>query len=188
MISRTAEYAIRAALWLAANPGHPRTVQQIARATAVPPGYLAKVLQLLGKAGLVRAQPGPGGGCLLAKRAEQVALLEVIDAVDPIPRVRECPLGLAEHRLNLCPLHSRLDAALALVQNAFAGCTLAELLAESGPNGLFCVEPEGGRAEEGGGTSPDANACGPRAAARVNPESVRLPPEQENSTSKGTEP
>jgi Rrf2 family nitric oxide-sensitive transcriptional repressor len=192
VISRTAEYAIRAALWLSANTSQPRTVQQIARATAVPPGYLAKVLQLLGKAGLVRAQPGPGGGFLLAKRADEVALLEVIDAVDPIPRVRECPLGLIEHQLNLCPLHSRLDAALALVQNAFAACTLAELLAESGPNGLFCIESSNGRPEvqqdkhrlEAGAT----DARGRRAAAALDTDPVSLPPEHEEQAPKGTEP
>jgi Rrf2 family transcriptional regulator, nitric oxide-sensitive transcriptional repressor len=131
MISKTAEYAIRAALWLAGNPGSARTVLQVASAAGIPAGYLAKVLQLLGRAGIVRAQPGPGGGFLLARPAEQICILDVIQAVDPLPRIRSCPAGIAEHEVDLCPLHSRLDQALATVENSLRGCTLAKLLSES---------------------------------------------------------
>lgn len=138
MLSRTAEYAVRAALWLAAHPDGPRTVQQIARGTAVPAGYLAKVLQALGRAGIVRAQPGPGGGFLLSRPPGELAMLEVVDAVDPIERIRSCPLSLREHEHCLCPLHSRLDAALGLIEDAFRSCTVADLLRESGGKQVLC--------------------------------------------------
>lgn len=131
MISKTAEYAVRACLWLASHPGQPWTVQHIAGALHVPAGYLAKVLQCLGRASLVRAQPGPGGGFLLSRMPQETCVLEVIQAVDPLPRTRECPAGFVEHELGLCPLQARLDEALASVERSLGGCTLAELLGES---------------------------------------------------------
>jgi len=51
MISRTAEYALRAVIVLGSSPGSPLTTQQIAARTRVPSGYLSKVLQALGRAG-----------------------------------------------------------------------------------------------------------------------------------------
>ncbi len=131
MISKTAEYAVRSCLWLASHPGQAWTVQQIADAIRVPARYLAKVLQSLGKAALVKAQPGPGGGFLLSGSAAQTSILEIIEAVDPLQRIRECPAGLPEHLNGLCPLHNRLDQALACVENSLRGCTLAQLIQES---------------------------------------------------------
>jgi len=56
-------------------------------------------------------------------------MLTVVNAVDPIPRIQTCPLGLKEHGVNLCPLHRRLDDAYSLVERAFASTTLDELIA-----------------------------------------------------------
>jgi len=137
VISKTAEYAIRACLWLASHADQPWTTQQIAAATGVPPGYLAKVLQQLSRASLLRAQPGPGGGFALNHTAGGIALLEIVNAVDPVPRIRACPLNLAEHHPELCPLHSRLDRALATIEVTLRECTLASLLLECGDRPLF---------------------------------------------------
>ena len=62
MISRTAEYALRAVVMLGSNPRRPRTTQQIAEQTQVPSGYLSKVLQALGRAGLVERSEACTGG------------------------------------------------------------------------------------------------------------------------------
>jgi Rrf2 family protein len=131
MISKTAEYAVRACLWLAEHPGQAWTVQHIAAAISVPAKYLAKVMQLLGRAALVRAQPGPGGGFALSRGPAEICVLDVIEAVDPLPRIRSCPAGIPEHNLALCPLHARLDQALSRMEDSFRQCTLAELLRES---------------------------------------------------------
>ena len=52
MISRTAEYALRAAVCLAESDGQPLTASQIAEASQVPVDYLAKVMRALGRAKL----------------------------------------------------------------------------------------------------------------------------------------
>jgi Rrf2 family nitric oxide-sensitive transcriptional repressor len=141
MFSQSVEYALRAAVYLADAAGEPRTVQQIAEATKVPPAYLAKLMQQLGRAGLVASQRGVGGGFTLTRPAEELSLGDVVAAVDPIRRIKTCPLELKAHRARLCPLHKRLDDALALVEKAFADTTLAEVLAEPTTSKPLCDFP-----------------------------------------------
>ena len=132
MISQTAEYALRAAVFLAAEGGAARTVQQIAAVTKVPAGYLSKVMQGLSRAGIVHSQRGLHGGFTLLIPPEKLTVLDVVQAVDPIRRIRSCPLGLTGH-ISLCPLHRRLDQALLSVEEALRKSTLAELLGEAKP-------------------------------------------------------
>jgi Rrf2 family nitric oxide-sensitive transcriptional repressor len=137
MISRTAEYALRAVVHLAAvadGDSPSRTVGQIAAATRVPEGYLAKVLQALTRAGVIASQRGLGGGFRLVKTARDTSLYEVVQAVDPFQRIRDCPLGLDAHGKNLCPLHKRLDDAMLLIEEQFRATTIAELLEETVPS------------------------------------------------------
>jgi Rrf2 family protein len=141
MFSETVEYALRAVVYLAQNAGQARTTEDIARATRLPQAYLAKVLQRLVHAEIVRSQRGLGGGMALAKTPEELTILEVVNAVDPIKRIDTCPLGLAAHGAHLCPLHHRLDAALALVEDAFRKSSLAEILAEPTTSIPLCEFP-----------------------------------------------
>lgn len=54
----------------------------------------------------------------------ELTILEAVNAVEPIQRLKTCPLGLVSHGARLCPLHRRIDNALALVEEAFGGTTL----------------------------------------------------------------
>ncbi len=129
MISQTAEYALRAIVYLADHRDAPRTNAHIAETTLIPAGYLAKVMQNLSRARLVHAQRGLNGGFTLAKEPDELTILEIVNAVDPIRRFPECPLGIAAHGRNLCPLHRRLDDAAAMVEQSFSETTVADLLA-----------------------------------------------------------
>jgi Rrf2 family protein len=115
-------------VFLGAVEGAHATTKQIAAATQVPEGYLAKILQQLGRAGLIRAQRGLHGGSVLAREAGTITLFDVINAVNPIPRIRTCPLNLPSHGTNLCPLHRKLDDAMAVVEETLRDCSLADLL------------------------------------------------------------
>ncbi|MBC7852815.1 MAG: Rrf2 family transcriptional regulator [Pirellulaceae bacterium] len=141
MFSQTVEYALRAVCYLASQSPKAGTTEEIAKATKVPRAYLSKVLQSLGRAGLVHSQRGQGGGMTLAKEPEDLTILEVVNAVDPIQRIKTCPLGLASHGIRLCPLHRRLDNALATVEKAFGGTTLAEVLNEPTRSVPLCEFP-----------------------------------------------
>jgi Rrf2 family protein len=128
MISQTHEYALRVVVHLASQGGTMQTTRQIARVTKVPIGYLSKVLQTLGHAGIVIARRGLHGGFMLARPPEKLSVFDVVEAVEPLPRIRHCPLKLERHRGNLCALHRRLDETLAQVEKAFRDSTIAELL------------------------------------------------------------
>lgn len=133
MFSQTAEYALRAVVWLADQPDAPQTTRQIARGTKVPADYLSKVLQSLARAGVVEATRGKGGGVRLARSPGELTVLEVVNAVDPIRRIHACPLKLKAHGKHMCALHSRLDAAIATVEKALAGATIADIIEEKSP-------------------------------------------------------
>ena len=109
-----------------------RTVRQIAAKTLVKEAYLSKVMQGLSRHEVVHSQRGLGGGFTLAVPPERLTVFDVIQAVDPIRRITACPLGLKGH-MNLCPLHRRLDNAIALVETALRESTIAELLLAPNP-------------------------------------------------------
>jgi Rrf2 family protein len=114
-------------VFLANDGGGPRTALEIAGAARVRAGYLAKVLQLLARAGLVTSQRGLGGGFALARPAREISVLDVVQAVEPLHRIARCPVNLPEHRRGLCPLHRKLDAAYASIEASFRDTSLAEL-------------------------------------------------------------
>jgi Rrf2 family protein len=131
MFSQTVEYALRAVIHLAHESPAARTTAQIAEATRVPKDYLSKILQGLAKKGILTTQRGVGGGISLSKSPSELTILDVVNAVEPIERIHTCPLKLPGHGANLCPLHRRMDAAMATVEEAFRNSTLAEVLADT---------------------------------------------------------
>lgn len=130
MLSQTVEYALRAVLHLASTSPEPQTTSEIASITKVPMAYLSKVLQGLRHEGILKSQRGVGGGIALVKTPEELTILDVVDAVEPLGRIKTCPLGLSAHGEHLCPLHRRMDEALASMEEAFRKTTLAEVLAD----------------------------------------------------------
>ena len=133
MFSLTIEYAMRAMVALASGDERPVTTRQIAETMKVPQSYLSKVLQSLVRAGLVHSTRGLKGGFVLARRPEDINMMEILNSVSPHKRIETCPLDLEGHSSDLCPLHRRLDQAMAMVQEAFEGTTLAEILSDENP-------------------------------------------------------
>jgi len=137
VISKTAEYALRAIVCLAGRESQPQSANVLAEKTKVPRSYLNRVLQDLIAAGLVHSRPGPGGGHELARPAEKISILDVVNAVAPIERIRKCPLGLSSHT-ELCPLHRELDQAFAATEAAFQRVTLKDLVESTSPIVPLC--------------------------------------------------
>jgi Rrf2 family protein len=137
MLSKTAEYALRAVTCMGCQLDKPASADFLADKTKVPRRYLTRVLQDLSGAGLVRSRPGPGGGYELAKATDQLTILDVINAVAPLERIRSCPLALKSHT-KLCPLHTELDRAYAATEAAFAGVTIKQLVDSTSPVVPLC--------------------------------------------------
>ena len=142
MISQTAEYALRAVVYLVQQNGTPSTRQQISEGALISPDYLTRVMQLLAENGIVTSKRGPGGGYTIVPPKERLTILDVISCVEPLPRLTKCPLGLAAHEV-LCPLHAKLDEATALVEKAFRESLVIDLIPSVRKSkGSHCSFPE----------------------------------------------
>ncbi len=139
MISSTAKYALRAVVFLATKKEGVFTRSEIASSTMVPKDYLLKVLNELDASEIVKSKRGPGGGYRLAVPANKLTVLDVVLAVDDIPRISECPLGIKKHK-ELCPLHKLLDRASAEVERVFRKTKISQLLSEE-PADMSCRFP-----------------------------------------------
>jgi Rrf2 family protein len=88
-LSARADYALRAAIELAASKEGHVTSDQLAKAQHIPAKFLEAILTQLRRAGLVRSQRGPDGGFWLARPAEEISLADIIRAIDgPLLGVR----------------------------------------------------------------------------------------------------
>ncbi len=88
-LSARADYALRAAIELAASPDGHVTSDQLAKAQQIPAKFLEAILTQLRRAGLVRSQRGPDGGFWLARPPEEISLADIIRAIDgPLLGVR----------------------------------------------------------------------------------------------------
>lgn len=128
MISQTAEYALRAIVFLGNENGVPNTTAQISKAIKAPPSYLSKVMQRLTAQRIVGSQRGVHGGFTITKPLTKLTMLDIVNAVDPMVRIHECPLGNKAHEKNLCPLHRTMDATMAQAEEGFRSVTVESLL------------------------------------------------------------
>lgn len=138
MISQAVEYSLRAMVLLTQGATQPVTVRSMAARGQIPAPYLSKLLQGLTRAGLVQSQRGVGGGYLLARTAAEITLADIVNAVEPLQRITKCPLGISGHVM-LCPLHRKLDQALATVEQAFRETSLDDLCKETGGSIPLCT-------------------------------------------------
>lgn len=138
MFSQTTEYALRAMACLAMRADELVPTPVLAAQTKVPANYLAKVLQQLAGAKLIVGRRGVGGGYKLSKPAGDIKLIDVINAVTVVERIKTCPLGIATHGSNLCALHRKSDEAAKAVIEVYDGVTLEDLMADPNPNKPLC--------------------------------------------------
>jgi Rrf2 family nitric oxide-sensitive transcriptional repressor len=129
MFSQTVEYALRAVVYLAQHhEDGPVDSHQIATATQVPPSYLSKILQDLARLEILSSKRGVGGGFQLRQSPDDLSVLDIVNAVDPLQRITGCPLSLPSHCKQLCPMHARLDETLAQVEKSLRESTIREMM------------------------------------------------------------
>jgi Rrf2 family protein len=133
MLSQTAEYALRAVLYLA-DRGDDRLVgaDELAKVLGVPRNYLSKTLHRLTRERILASVRGKGGGFRLAMDPRRLTVLQVVEPFDPISAERRCLLGRpACDDRHPCPAHHRWKAVSTLVADFFRETTVAELIADS---------------------------------------------------------
>ncbi len=90
-ITRQADYAVRAVLYLARLENTERAATStVAQKQRIPPSFLAKIISQLSIAGLLHTSRGARGGVTLAREPKDITLLEVIEAIDGPIALNEC--------------------------------------------------------------------------------------------------
>ncbi|HAM53201.1 MAG TPA: Rrf2 family transcriptional regulator [Nitrospiraceae bacterium] len=105
-ITRETDYAVRCVLYLAKNVGSIMVVDSIAGDAGIPKSFLAKILQKLAKAGIVKSTRGVKGGFQLAKEPDELSLMCVIEAIQGHPALNICVLDSKKcSRSCFCSIH-----------------------------------------------------------------------------------
>ena len=129
MISRAADYGLRAALALAGRPpGTRMTLADLAAECDVPAAFLYKVLRGLVERRVLTAHRGKCGGYELAGDPNQVSVLEVVGAVDGWPVLNTCLVEGGCHRTARCGAHPVWRRAQAAVCGVLASARLGECI------------------------------------------------------------
>jgi Rrf2 family protein len=134
------EYGIHCLLHLANVPDDVwPSARDVADFQGISATYVAKLFTQLQKAGIVQSSGGKSGGFRLARTADRISVLDVVDAVEgtsPLFRCREirknCILFQNQDRdwsrRGVCALHATMLAAQARMRDVLAQKTLASLL------------------------------------------------------------
>jgi len=128
-ITRASDYAVRVMIHLAGlSPASTVRRSVLSRATGVPKAFLSKVLQQLVRSGLVRSRRGSGGGFELAVFAENVSMLDVIEAIEGPTRMNQCLVdGPSCERKSWCPGHGVWVEAQAALVGVLGAASIASL-------------------------------------------------------------
>ena len=134
-ITRQADYAVRAVLYLARLGQTERAAtSQVAQEQHIPPSFLAKIISQLSIAGLLHTSRGARGGVTLAREPQEITLLEVIEAIDGPIMLNEC-VGESETCTfdEKCPLRSVWCEAQNDLVARLKGTNFAQLLEKREP-------------------------------------------------------
>lgn len=132
MLSKTAEYALRAMIFLARDSGTPVPAAEVAAGLDVPANYLSKILHTLSRAGVVESERGPRGGYRLARPADRISIGDVVGAFDALTPGRNCLLGHEScPGRHPCAAHDRWRRVSEPVAAFFRDTMVSELLEPS---------------------------------------------------------
>ena len=147
-VTARGDYAVRAAVELAAAGGETRKVADIATAQKIPPRFLENILLALRRAGLVQSRRGADGGFRLTRPPEEITVADVLRAVEgPLANVQ----GVAPDQVEYVGASSSLRdvwvAVRASLRVVLERVTLAEVASGSLPSDVAALidDPEAWR-------------------------------------------
>lgn len=130
MLSKTAEYALRAVVAIArADEERPVLAREISSKGHIPNKYLSKVLRDLVHAGVLSSTRGIGGGFRLRRRANKLKLIDVIKPFDDVPARSRCPLGHPKCTDEApCAMHDQWRPVKEAFRSLLEDTTIAQLV------------------------------------------------------------
>jgi Rrf2 family protein len=128
-LSQTAEYALRAVLYLARQGNGRVPADAIAGAVGAPANYMSKTLNQLAKAGIVTGTRGPMGGFQLAIPAGRLTVARIVETFTAVKPNQVCLLGDRPCTARRpCAVHHRWTAVQAAMDAPLRETTIADLL------------------------------------------------------------
>ena len=114
MFSKTCEYGIRAAIFIASESYQNNRVRlrDIAEKIDSPEAFTAKILQILSKNNIIHSIKGVGGGFEIPKEnMSQIKLSQIVTALDGNRVFTGCGLGLKQcSEDHPCPVHDKFKS------------------------------------------------------------------------------
>lgn len=127
MFSKSCEYAIRAAIYIAAEGTMDKKVgiDEICNHIEAPKHFTAKILQILTRNKIISSQKGVNGGFYLDKDQPKMTLIQIVSAIDGDLLFTRCGLGLKEcSEEEPCPLHDRFKGLRAGIKKMLEDATI----------------------------------------------------------------
>lgn len=130
MLSQTAEYALRAVLFIAERDnGRPFRVIDISEQLRIPQNYLSKTMHLLARSDVLISTRGKSGGFRLARPADQISLAEIVRPFEQLDSQTPCLLGRATcSDAAPCAAHKRWKAVADGTKAFLRNTTVAEII------------------------------------------------------------
>ena len=128
-LSKRADYGLIALKHLALHDEHSYSAPQIARTYNIPAELMAKVLQKLVRKGLLESHAGPNGGYALARGADLITVIDVIEALEGPVLLTPCEAADDCEQLQLCSIRDPLRSIKAKVVGVLVDTTIHELAA-----------------------------------------------------------
>jgi Rrf2 family protein len=125
-LSKRADYGLIAMKHLTLHREHACSAPEIARTYNIPAELMAKVLQKLVRKGLLASQAGPNGGYALARAAEEISVIEVLEALEGPIRLTPCEADDCE-QLELCSIRDPLRGVKKRMVSVLVDTTIHEL-------------------------------------------------------------
>ncbi len=132
-LTMAGEYTVRTMLHLAAQPmGAIVQISEISRQWNIPENFLRKIVQALVKSSLILSRRGIGGGIELAKPAENITLLEVVEAAEGKLALNKCLVQPGRcHRDSWCAVHLVWYEAQEKMKEILSSKSIADLARQS---------------------------------------------------------
>ncbi len=133
MVSQSAEYALRAVLFLTEHTGEgPLRADAIAAALEIPRNYMGKILHALAKAHVLDSVRGPSGGFTVAVSEAELTLYDIVAPFGEMPEQRSCLLGQEDCSDEApCTLHPHWKGISEQITAFFRETTIAKIRAAS---------------------------------------------------------
>ncbi len=133
IFSRRCEYALQAILFISSRePGKLVSIKELTKRMELPYHFLGKIFQDLAQKGILRSSKGPEGGFGLAKSADAITLLDIVEAVDGLGFMHQCVMGFPTCSSDKpCPVHDKWGSLRNEVHHMLVSKTVAELVRDT---------------------------------------------------------